>query len=100
MPTWAPASMLETRKPPGWRRIAASFFSATFVNPSMVSAYILDSLLLLAQSLAVGRTLANAVPSATQASFRGAAQNFRTRPVQNHGRNAPIFAQAGSAAPD
>src|SRR5439155_10191125 len=37
--------MLETRKPPGWRRIAASFFSATFVNPSMVSAYILDSLL-------------------------------------------------------
>src|SRR5205807_6497957 len=32
--------MLETKKPPGDWRSAASFFSATFANPSIVSAYI------------------------------------------------------------
>src|SRR6266513_1111645 len=46
--------MLETRNPPGWRPIAASCISATFVNPSIVSAYILDSLLI-GPKLAVGR---------------------------------------------
>src|SRR2546427_11365908 len=50
--------MLETKNPPGWLRIEASFFSAAFENPSIVSEYMMCA------SLLIKRGAASAVPTA------------------------------------